>query len=659
MTDQPLFEIESNSRDRGDLSGKYKHIWVEESLAIEPHFAEDAPTRLSGSYLGASINNKKKFWALRVMLVGLTIIIFRLLYLQLWHGEDYRDLAEGNRIRLVPITAERGIIFDRFNKEMVVNVPSFALTIVQRDLPRDLTEKEMVLRKLSEISDMPYSEIVAILKKFSNYAYESITIKEDLDHATAIKLYVQNPALPGIAIETGTKRYYPHDITSSTKKLLSSSHIIGYIGKLNDEELKFDQNNEYLPTDNIGKTGIEKFYEKDLRGKYGQKRIEVDAFGREQSVLAEESPIPGKNLYLTIDAEAQEKLEFLMAEQMRMKGLDKAAAVAMDPDTGAILAMVSLPSFDNNDFSGGIKTNKYKQYLDDSSKPLFARAIAGSYPSGSIIKPIVAIAALQEGLITKSTTVLSVGGMQVGRWFFKDWKAGGHGITNVTKALAWSVNTFFYYIGGGYNNFEGLGIERLLKYFRKFGLGQTSGIDIPNEVPGFLPTKEWKENTTGEKWYIGDTYNISIGQGHLLVTPIQAAVWTAAVANGGQLVWPHLGDYFVETNKKINSKIKFPFKNTNIVSSVNVAIAQQGMRECVVAGSCQLLNHLPFAAAGKTGTAQWSSTKDPHAWFTGFAPYNNPKIVITVLIEEGKEGSTVAQPIARDFLKWWGEKYLK
>jgi penicillin-binding protein 2 len=272
---------------------------------------------------------------------------------------------------------------------------------------------------------------------------------------------------------------------------------------------------------------------------------------------------------------------------------------------------------------------------------------------------LIAVAALQEGIINKNTTFLSTGGITIDKWNFVDWKAGGHGLTNVTRALAWSINTFFYYIGGGYQNFVGLGVDKIVQYLKEFNLAKKTGIDLPGESEGFLPSKQWKEETKKEPWYVGDTYNLSIGQGDLLVTPIQTAVWTSAVANGGHVIAPRIVAASVNPVTKETTLTKITVNNENIVSSANMDIVKQGMRECVVSGSCQMLRSLPFTSGAKTGTAQWSATKENHAWFTAFAPYNQPKIVVAILIEEGKEGSTAAQPIARDFLSWWGKKYLK
>jgi penicillin-binding protein 2 len=268
---------------------------------------------------------------------------------------------------------------------------------------------------------------------------------------------------------------------------------------------------------------------------------------------------------------------------------------------------------------------------------------------------MVAAAALQEKIITRYTSVQSVGGIWIDKWFFPDWTAGGHGSTNVTKAIAWSVNTFFYYVGGGYKEFKGLGVEKLKEYFQKFGLGQKTGIDIYGEQPGFVPSPEWKEQEKNEMWYIGDTYNLSIGQGDLLVTPLQVANWTATIVNGGHVYVPHLLKSIIDPVKKTRDEILPKITNENFISPENLAIVKQGMGECVNYGSCRSLLSLPFTTGGKSGTAQWNSTKENHGWFTAFAPYNNPQIVVTVIVEEGEGGTLSAAPVVKEFLAWWGK----
>lgn len=652
-----FFEFFDHSR--GDLSGKYHQDWVEESFTFEKNFGRHRANIHTESYVGASLSLKKLMFFFGIFVFGICILILRTAYLQIYQGNEYRSLAENNRIRLRPIVAERGIIYDRFQTQLVQNIPSFSLSIVPQDFPKDKATADKILQQISDVTGVPKENMQAILDKYGSYSYESLSLKENLDYDTALKLYIQNANLPGILIEKGTKRLYLNRDPDETSGTLSLSHLLGYLGKLNDDELKTFKSKGYLSTDNIGKTGLEKSYEEILRGTYGKKKVEVDALGREQNVLAEDPPTPGKNLVLSLDAQAQVKLEKLLNTQLKISGKKKGVAIAMNPQTGEILAMVSLPTFDNNDFSGGISVSQYKKYLYDKTNPLFNRAIGGTYPSGSTVKMVVAAAALQEGIVSRTTAFLSTGGLEVGDWFFKDWSAGGHGITNVVKALAWSVNTYFYYIGGGYKNFSGLGVDKIIEYMKDFNLSKSTGIDLPGESVGFLPSKDWKLAVKNERWYVGDTYNLSIGQGDLLVTPLQVAVWTGAIANGGKVIRPHLAKYVVDTTEKKSYEIPTQVLNSDFVDETNINIVREGMRECVKTGSCKLLNNLPFLAAGKTGTAQWSKKGDPHAWFTAFAPYNNPKIVVTVLIEEGKEGSVTAMPVANEFLRWWGQKYLK
>ncbi len=380
--------------------------------------------------------------------------------------------------------------------------------------------------------------------------------------------------------------------------------------------------------------------------------------GKEQSVLEIQEPTPGKNLVLSIDAEAQAELQKDLQTQLDKIGKKRGSAIAINPQNGEIIALVSLPAFNNNDFSGGIKTDIYKKYIEDSDRPLFNRAIAGTFPSGSTIKPVMAAAALQEKIITEDTTVLSVGGFKVGGVMFKDWKVGGHGITNVEKSLANSINTFYYYIGGGYGNFVGLGVDRIAEYLRKFGLGQKTGIDLPGEAEGLVPDPAWKNSKLGESWYIGDTYNLSIGQGFLLVTPLQVAVWTEAVANGGKIFTPQIVHKIVNPVDKTENVVPASPPKSVDISEDNINIARKGMLACVQYGSCQSLKLLPFSTGAKTGTAQWNNNSLSHGWFTAFAPYENPQIVVTAMIEEGGEGGIVTMPVARNFLSWWGKKYL-
>jgi penicillin-binding protein 2 len=659
MPENP-FKIEKDFGVTGDLSGNYKNTWVEESFDIENGNSKLTISH-TARYIGTSIEQTRIWQFLICVSLVLMVILGRVFYLQAIQGDYFRSLAEGNRIRLIPIPAERGIIYDRFNRPLLKNIPDFSLAVVPQDLPRSSVERDQIITKISEMSTIQKVDIEKQIKRYGPSSFQSFSIENNLDYDTALRLYVENSNLPGLEVQSGSKRGYFFKATTSSVPVVvpSLSHLIGYVGRLNDADVEANKDLDYLPTDLIGKTGLEKTYEQTLRGTYGRKKIEVNAIGKEQSVLAMEAPVPGKNLILSLDLDAQKKMEELVKQTAEVTGKRKIAAIALNPQNGEVLALVSWPSFDNNEFVNGIDQKKYDEYSNDIDNPLFNRAVGGQYPPGSTVKLVVADAALEEKIASKNTTVNSVGGITVGGSLFKDWKAGGHGITNVTKALAWSVNTYFYYVGGGFEKFTGLGIERLGKYFTAFGLGKKTNIDLTGESAGFIPSKDWKKKEKGESWFVGDTYNVSIGQGDLLVSPLQVAVWTSAVANGGSLITPHLGKKIIDPLTKKEAELSFSNEKIQGISSSNLQIVREGMRDCVTLGSCKLLGTLPFQAAGKTGTAQWSKTHPTHAWFTSFAPYQKPQIVVTVLVEDGGEGSTVAQPIAQKFLDWWGKKYLE
>lgn len=656
MPENP-FTISSSSIKSGDLRGKYRREWVEEAIDFEEGDSGLTVSHTPG-YVGSSVGNRTLVILLSLFMVGVSIIFARLVYLQIVKGPYYRSLADGNRIRLQPIPSERGIMYDRNKVVLVQNIPGFALTISPQDLPRQEEARMQVIQKIVEISGVEASQVQELIKKYGSFR-QSIIVKENLDYETALKLYIENANLPGVKIESSSERKYVTVATSTQNNVLSLSHLLGYVSKIQETEFNTLKDVGYLISDKIGRTGLEKVYETYLRGTYGRKKVEVNAVGREQSQLAVEPPVPGKDVVLTIDLEGQKKLEDLVKTTAERTGKHKISAIAMNPENGEILAMVSWPSFDNNKFSQGIDKASYEGYITDKDLPLFNRAISGNFPPGSTAKLMVSAAALQEKIITRNTAVNSTGGIMVGGTFFKDWKPGGHGSTNVTKALAWSVNTFYYYIGGGYEKFVGLGVERMTDYMRAFKVSEKTGIDLPGESAGFLPSKEWKKRVKNEPWYVGDTYNLSIGQGDILVSPLQNAVWTAIVASNGIIATPHLGKEIIDPETKKVTILPFPTQMLDKVSSENLAIVRDGMRQCVTDGSCKLLQTLPFASAGKTGTAQWNKNKPTHAWFTSFAPFKNPQIVVTVLVEEGGEGSVTAMPIARDFLSWWGKKYLK
>ncbi|MBI4779070.1 penicillin-binding protein 2 [Candidatus Falkowbacteria bacterium] len=599
--------------------------------------------------VGKNFNINKVFKINLILLLFLGIIIGRAAWLQVVKGSYYYELAEGNRIRVERLESKRGVIYDRLGRPLVRNSANFLLYFVPADLPKDNLARQAVIKRVSEnLEDLKPEDILNLLSEIklgSLESYQPLFIADNINYDKAMKLYLESDNMPGVVITNKTRREY--NLYS-----LSLSHVLGYTGKINDKELaKFGS--EYLPIDYIGKSGMENFWENQMKGANGKKQVEVDALGKEKKIINQEAGEDGHNLVLSIDVELQKKLEESIIDTLQKNHLNKACAIALDPNNGEILAMVSFPSYNNNDFARGMTQEEYSKIADHPDRPLFNRCISGEYPSGSVIKPVIAAAALEENVINENTSFLSAGGIRIGQWFFPDWKAGGHGTTNVRKALAESVNTFFYYIGGGYQDFQGLGLERIVKYEKLFGLDSQSGIDMLGEAGGFLPTEEWKEKTKGEQWYIGDTYHLAIGQGDTLVTPLQVANYTSVFANGGSLYRPHIIRQILNSQDQLIGEVdNTPIKH-NVVSAKTIDIIREGMRQTVTAGSARSLGSVPVEVAGKTGTAQWSSTKPTHAWFTGFAPYNKPEIVITVLIEQGGEGSSVAVPIANEVLTWY------
>jgi len=626
--------------------------WMQEQALVDGFIVAEKGSITR--FIGSSLSTTRLRGLLVILIIAFSLLAVKLTGLQIVQGQSYLNLAEGNRQKMVPILSERGQIYDAGGIQLTKNIPNFSLALTPQDLPRSKDERSRVVTKLSIITGLTEDQLSELLDRYGNYSYESIILEEDIPYETALKLLTAAADLPGIHIHLGSKRLYlSGDAPNAESPIYSLSHVIGYLGKLKPGQLEDLYQQGYLPSDSIGLSGIEKSYESVLRGTYGKRRTEVDVRGKEQFLISEQPPTPGKHLQLSIDTRIQRKLEKILQDALDKNSLHRAAAVVADPRDGSIIAIVSLPGFDNNDFSGGISLDTYNSYISDPNNPLFNRAIGGTYPSGSTIKPAIAASALQEGIINQNTTFLSTGGIQVGDWFFPDWLAGGHGRTNVRKSLADSVNTFYYYIGGGYKDFQGLGVDMITSYLRRFGFAERLGIDIPGEQSGFLPSKIWKEEAKNERWYIGDTYNLAIGQGDILVTPLQIAMMTATMANGGTLYMPRVVQSIVDPTSGVAQRLEPTILREHIIDPAYVEIVRMGMRDCVTAGSCARLSLLPFSAAGKTGTAQWSSSKTPHAWFTSFAPYENPEIVVTILVEEGDGGASMSAPLAYEFYAWW------
>lgn len=671
----PFIKLPDKNLEKSTLSGKYKFAWIEDSFTPKSISQSEDIMHSGSSHIGTSFSDKKMFSFLAAVTIFLLAMVARLVFIQILEKDTYAVKAEGNRERIIPVPAERGLIFDRNGVQLTENIPNFSLAIIPQDLPKDKEELKKMIQKLSEIVSGDTEEIEKTLQKYRNYRHDSIVIREDIPYDSALKVLVAAADLPGITVHKGSKRLYvvedaKKNINSTTTNFLkeneieeikeksrpnSLAHVLGYIGKLSPEELGEYYSKGYLPSDSIGKMGVEQSYEEYMRGIYGKKRIEVDARGAEQAVLAAEDPTPGSHIKLSIDHKIQEKMEALITDWLQKNNRTRASAVALNPKNGEILALVNVPNFDNNDFSGGITQETYQNYITNQDKPLFNRAIAGSFPSGSVIKPAIASAALTEGVITPKTTINSTGGIWIGERFFPDWTPVGSGITDVRKSISWSVNTFYYYIGGGYKDFQGLGVTKINQYLEKYGFGSKLGIDIPGEGTGFLPTPEWKKREKDEEWYVGDTYNFSIGQGFFLTSPLQIASMTGVIANRGTLYKPHVVRAIIDPKTKKEAIIAGEKIRENFIPKKNLETVGLGMKDCVDTGPCGVLRSLPFSVAGKTGTAQWNSEKPTHAWFTSFAPYHNPEIVVTIMLEEGGEGSRTASHIAADFYRWWGQ----
>jgi len=565
--------------------------------------------------------------------------MIRTLYLQVFQGIYYRSLAEGNRVRIERVSALRGGIFDRYGAALVTNAPAFTVAIIKGDLPQEKEAQQRVYATLADRIHVPAEEIEDLIEQSPVSLYDDTPIQTNLSYQEAIPIILESKNLPGVVVREGFFRQYPCNSVCS--------HVLGYVGGLTKDEWLFYKEKGYQYSDKVGKTGIEKQYESLLRGRDGQEEIEVDAWGKSLESVAITPSEKGSDMTLSLSLPLQRIVADVLENTLKESGTRKASAVFLDPNNGEVLALVSIPSFDNNQFIHGLSSAQYTALTQSSDQPLFQRAVAGEYPSGSTIKPIFAAGALQEKIITPLFTVNSTGGLRIGSWVFPDWKAGGHGITDIRKALAESVNTYFYLIGGGdQGSLSGLGVDGMREYAELFGLGSPTGIDIPGEANGFLPTPDWKLKTTGERWYLGDTYHFAIGQGDVLVTPLQIASMMSVFANRGIVYRPRLVH-------AINGTEKAPvIVREHVVDQEFIDTVRLGLRDTVVWGSARSLSQLPFSVAGKTGTSQFSTEKNPHAWFTGFAPFDHPQIAFVVLIEEG-ESSNLAVKATREILSQW------
>ena len=583
------------------------------------------------------------------------VLIVRLAMLQLLQGSNNAALADGNRLRTKVIRAQRGVIYDRAGGLLARNQPTFDITARPSQLPAKAKDRQaMYVRAASLLGISPAVLQAKAEAKGLNYAASVLVASGVLrDRALA---FDAAEGFAGLNLEVNTLRQYLDGGTLGS--------LLGYTGRISAEEYAAQPAGAYQTTDYIGKNGLEKQYETVLRGQNGSEQTEVDVQQRPVKVLASKASKAGQNLTLTIDRPLQDQLVSSIQKQLEASGAGRGAGVVLNPQTGEILAMASLPGYDNNLFAKGLSAKDYDSLLNNPNQPLFNKAFAGAYATGSIIKPLVATGALTDNVITAETTVNDTGSLQITNQYdssivytYRTWEPGGLGVVNLKRAIALSSDVFFYTVGGGYGPIKGLGVKRLDAWYQKFGLGSPTGVDLKGEASGLVPSPDSKKKATGESWTIGDSYNIAVGQGDLLASPLQMAVATAAIANGGTVYKPYLVSKISDDTGRVVFTAKPQVVRSNVASQNVLNIVRNAMREVVTSGTacCKIEKEVPVAVAGKTGTAETDPEhgKKPNAWFTSFAPFDNPRLVTVILIENSGEGAQYAAPATRELLKYY------
>lgn len=578
-----------------------------------------------------------------VIIFFIAVIMARLWFLQIHNGDQYREKADNNRVRMLDIIAPRGNVLDRQGRTIITNRPSFNIVWVKEDSP----DPDEIIKKLSRIFN---EEIAVLLKRVreaeDNPRHIPILLKEDIDWKTLVYIENNHYDLPGIRVEVLPRRDYLFEDLGS--------HMIGYLGQINQKELDERVWEEYQSGDLIGKRGFEKLYEKELRGEKGTLYMEVDALGFEQRQLQGREPLPGNDLQLTIDLDLQLEAEKAMAGKA-------GAVVAMDVRSGRLLVFTSAPPVHLEDFVGGISHKNWQALLNDIKRPLVFKTIQGQYPPGSTYKVVTALAGLAKGVINPNTVFYCSGSMAFGNRRYGCWKEGGHGAVSLHRALAESCDVYFYQVG------LKVGVDSLAEYANRFGLGQKTGIEFESEKSGLIPTAAWKKLAKNVPWQEGETLSIAIGQGFNLVTPLQVCQMTAALANGGILYRPFLVEKIFDPEGQIIRESEPKVEVELVGMEQYLDLIRKGLVGAVndTHGTGKEARLKDITVAGKTGTAQvvtmekFKETDEEdvayehrdHAWFTSFAPAEDPEIAVTVLVEHGGHGGSAAAPIAKKILE--------
>ncbi len=588
-----------------------------------------------------------------ISIITVSLLVFlalggQLVQLQVVNGERLRGIAEGNRIRKQITYAPRGQILDRDGTVLASNTASFQLSATPYQLPDSAEERNAMYQRIASVLDDV--SVDSITKKVQEKGLDypqPVLLSDRISRRVALRLEYILPELRGFSLNSIPTREYETGT--------SLAHILGYVGRVSDQDL--EQHPDVLSTGFIGKAGVEAQYDQMLRGQNGVVETEVDARGHPIRTLRERSTRPGEDVRLTIDYGLQKRFARAIKQRMREADVSKASGIIMDPETGAVLAMVSFPSYNNNLFAAGITEQQFQRLKNDPAQPMLNRVIAAGYPSGSVIKPIVLLGALDTDTVTEDTIIHDRGSITVRSQYdpsvtftYEGWEPSGLGPMNARRAIAMSSNIYFYTVAGGNNTFDGMGVDNLTTYMNMFGLGSKTGVDLSNETSGRVPTPEWKRQQSDQAWYTGDTYNLAIGQGDLLVSPLQMARAHAAIATDGELMRP-----FVAQNKqpKITARPD--------ISDHDYEVVREGMR-MVTSGdgttSPSTFADVGVTVAGKSGTAETNpGVRDSHAWYSAFAPFEDPQLQGIVMLEGGQGGSQYAAPALADAYAWYFQNH--